>query len=267
MKKTVENRTMSVVLAELNASVDSYNLATETATKAELTVAQKKLVEEYNTLSMYSTYGACIKEKQPILALAKAYNYDTVSIKDTPHTEVIEGVQHSSITRSVKDGDKRLDLVKFIEWTEEHNKSVASDRYWKVKTEEARGFVVDQWRKFFASKGDTHTVSIGQTKKKLQAMVDALVFIKTESDKNAVVVNNDCAKWVLGFANSRKDSRVEKNVVITGNILQRSTWAALLMDVMHKLATGKDYELIFGDPEEDTKEEVKAAVAKEATAK
>ena len=258
MKKSVENRTMSVVLAELNASVDNYNTATETAEKASLAVAQKLLVEEYNNLSMLSAYGACMKEKQPILALAKAYYYDVVSIKDSLHNEVIEGVQHSSVTRAVKDGVKRLDLVKFIEWTEEHNKSVASDRYWKIKSEEARGCIVEQWKKFFASKGDTHTMSIGQTKKKLQAMVDALVFIATESGKNAVVVDNTCAKWMLGFANSRKDSKVENNIVIAGNILPRGTWSTLIMDMMHKLATGKDYELIFGDPEEDAKEEAQA---------
>ena len=258
MKKSVENRTMSIVLAELNASVDSYNSASTPAEKASLSVAQKLLVEEYNTMSMLSAYAACMKEPQPILALAKTYYFDVVSTKDTLHNEVIEGVQHSSVTRSVKDGVKRLDLVKFIEWTEEHNKSVASDRYWKTKTEEARACIIEQWKKFFASKGDTHTMSIGQTKKKLQAMADALVFIKTETDKNAVVVDNSCAKWMLGFANNRKDSKAETGVAITGNILNKSTWSVLIMDMMHKLATGKDYELIYGDPEESAEEAVKA---------
>lgn len=121
--------------------------------------------------------------------------------------------------------------------------------------EAARAVVENEWKKFFAAKGDTHAVSIGKTKKALQDMFDSLVFIKTETGKNAVIANGDIAKWVIGFANSRKDSKADGKITITGNVLPKATWATLQMDILHKAVTGKTFDIIFGDPEEDAKPE------------
>ena len=33
------------------------------------------------------------------------------------------------------------------------------------------------------------------------------------------------------------------------------------MDILHKAVTGKTYDIIYGDPEEDAKEDVKPAAA------
>ena len=186
--------------------------------------------------------------------MAKRYYYDTVSTKDAVHNEVEDGVQKSTVTRAVHDGCKKLNIVKFIEWTAERNKSVAADRLWKTKVEAARAVVEDEWKKFFASNGDSHSMSIGKTKKALQAMFDALVFVPAESGKNTLVANGDIAKWVLGFANSRKDSKVDGNIVITGNVLPKATWGTLQLDILHKVVTDKKYEIIFGDPEEETED-------------
>lgn len=271
MKKIIEGRTMSVVREELNASVDKYNLCENAVERVQLSVDHKKLAEEYNTLSMLSAYAECMKDETPLVALAKVYYYDTVSVKDAVHNEVIDGVQTSSVTRSVQDGCKKLNIVKFIEWTEEHNKSVAAAKDWRAKMEAARAVVENEWKKFFAAKGDTHAVSIGKTKKAIQSMFDALVFIACENnaDKNAVIANGDIAKWVIGFANSRKDSKADGKVTITGAVLPKATWATLQMDILHKAVTGKDYEIVYGDPEEEAAEDAKAATkpAAEAAAK
>lgn len=263
MKETVKTRTMAIVLDELNKSVDEYNLATDAVERVQLTVKHKNLAQEYNELSLLCAYAECMKAEKPIVELAKRYYYDTVSVKDNVHNEVVDGVQKSSITRSVKDGNKKLDLSKFIEWTEERNKSVAAAKDWKTKVVNARKVIEIEWKKFFASKGDSHAMSIGKTKKALQEMFDSLVFIKTESNKNAIIANGDIAKWVLGFANSRKDSKVDDNITITGNVLPRATWNTLLMDILHKAVSGKTYEIIYGEPEENT-EDKKSEANKES---
>jgi hypothetical protein len=245
--------------------VDSYNLSENAVERVQLSVDHKKLVEEYNTLSMLSAYAECMKDATPLVALAKAYYYDTVSVKDAVHNEVKEGVQTSSVTRSVQDGCKKLNIVKFIEWTEEHNKSVAAAKDWRSKMEAARAVVEDEWKKFFAAGGDSHAVSIGKTKRALQAMFDALVFIACENDtdKNAIIANGDIAKWVIGFANSRKDSKADGKITITGSVLPKATWATLQMDILHKAVTGKTYDIIYGDPEEEPAEEAAAEPAAE----
>ena len=256
--KNAENRTMSVVLEELNASVDKYNLATDSVERVQLSVEHKNLVQEYNELSLLNAYAGFMKDETPLVALAKAYYYPTVSVKDAVHNEVVDGVQQSSVTRSVKEGDKKFDVVKFIEWTEERNKSVAAQKDWKSKVGSARNSIETEWKKFFAAKGDSHAMSVGKAKKALQEMFDALVFIAGASGKNAVIANGDVAKWVLGFANSRKDAKVDGNITITGSVLPRQTWNTLLLDILHKAVTGKTYDIIFGEPEEDAAEEVKA---------
>ena len=250
MKKNVENRTMAIVLAELNTSIDAYNLSTDAVERVNLTVKHKNLTQEYNDLSLLSAYAECMKADKPLMELAKRYYYNTVSVKDAVHNEVENGVQKSSVTRSVQEGDKKFNVVKFIEWTAERNKSVAADKSWKSKMEAARAVVEGEWKKFFTSNGDTHSMSIGKTKKALQEMFDALLFVASESGKNAIIANGDVAKWVLGFANSRKDSKVDGKITITGNVLPKATWGTLQLDILHKAVTDKTFDIVYGDPEE-----------------
>ena len=265
MKNPVENRTMSVVLEELNASVDRYNdldPATNAAERNALALTHKNLVQEFNELSMLTAYAAFMNEELPLLALAKTYYYDTVSVKDTVHNEVIDGVMTSTVTRSVNDGNKKFDVAKFIIWTEEHNRSVAADRKWKSAVEKSRSSIEAEWKKFFTGKGETTKLSVGKTKSVLQDMFDALIFIAGKSGKNAFIADGAIARYMIGFANSRKDSLVDGKVKITGNVLPRQTWSTLLLDIMHMAATGKTYEVIYGDPEEAEDE---AEVEAEAT--
>lgn len=267
MKNSVENRTMSVVLEELNASVDKYNEATNAAERVQLAVTHKALVEEYNELSLLSAYAGFMADEMPLVALAKAYYYDVVSVKDNVHNEVVEGVMKSTVTRSVNPGNKKLDVSKFIEWTEERNKSVAAGKDWKVKIGAARNSIENEWKKFFASGKDTHSMSIGKAKKALQAMFDSLVFIAGKSSKNAIIANGDIAKWVLGFANSRKDIKAEDgNIVITGSVLPAQTWRTLLLDILHKAVTNKSFDIIYGDPEAEDEAQPEAETTADAEA-
>lgn len=267
MKKTVENRTMSVVLEELNNSVDKYNLAVDAAERNQLACAHKNLVQEYNELSLLSAYAEFMKAEVPLVALAKAYYYETVSVKDKVHNEVVDGVAKSSVTRSVVDGEKKLDVAKFIEWTEERNKSVAAAKDWKAKIGAARSSIESEWKRFFASNADKKDISIGKVKKATQSAFDALVFIPCENDKdkNAIIANGDVAKALIAFANSRKDAKIDGKITIKGEILPRNTWNVLLLDALHNVVEGKKYEISYGLEEEDAKAAAKAAKAKAET--
>ena len=125
MEKLVESRTMATVLAELNDSVDKYNLESDANAKVALAMKHRELVQEYNELSLLSAYSDFMRADVPVVALAKAYYYDTISVKDNAHNEVdpITKAMKSSTTRSVEDGKKKLDVAKFIDWTAERNKS------------------------------------------------------------------------------------------------------------------------------------------------
>lgn len=262
MKNTVENRTMSVVLEELNNSVDKYNLAGADE-KNQLAIEHKNLVQEYNELSLLSAYAEFMSAEVPLVALAKAYYYETVSVKDKVHNEVVNGVAKSSITRSVVEGEKKLDIAKFIEWTEERNKSVAASKDWRTKVGAARSSIENEWKRFFASNADKKDISIGKVKKAAQAAFDALVFIPCENnkDKNAIIADGDVAKGLIAFANSRKDARVDGVIKIKGEILPRNTWNVLLLDALHNVVEGKKYELVYGLEDEDAKAKADKAKA------
>ncbi len=263
MSKNVENRTLSVILEELNSSIDQYNLSHDGDERGKLADDHKKLAQEYNQLSMLTAYTKFMDSEVPLVALAKAYYYDVISVKDKVHNEVVNGVAKSSITRSVVDGEKKHDIAKFIEWTEERNKSVAAAKDWKAKVGAARSSIENEWKRFFASKSDKKDISIGKVKKAAQAAFDALVFIPCENstDKNAIIADGDVAKGLIAFANSRKDARIDGEIKIKGEILPRNIWNVLLLDALHNVVEDKKYELVYGLEDEDAKAKAQAVKA------
>jgi hypothetical protein len=260
--KKIENRTMSAVLEELNNSVDKYNETEDAMEKVQLAARHRELVAEYNEASLLNAYAGFMNSDNPIIALAKAYYYPVVSVKDNVHNEADPEtkVVKSVVARSVNESDKKLDVVSFIKWTEECNKSVAANKTWEAKIGVARNSIENEWKKFFASNKDSHSMSIGKAKKALQSMFDALVFIPCENDtdKNAIIANGDIAKWVLGYANDRKDTKVDGNITITGAVLSKAKWKTLLMDILHKAVTGKTFEIVYGEPEKEVAKKVEA---------
>jgi hypothetical protein len=255
MEKTVKNRTMAVVLEELNTSVDKYNNESDAIERANLASKHKELVQEFNELSLLNAYAEFMKDEHPVIALAKAYYYDTVSVKDNVHNEVVNGVKTSTVTRSVNDGNKKLDVAKFIEWTCERNKCVAADKGWKAEIGAARSSIEKEWKRFFASKSDKKDISIGSVKKATQKAFDALVFIPCENnkDKNAVIANGDVAKMLIAFANKLQDSKNDGKIDIKGTILPVQTWNALLLTALHLVVENKKYEVVYGTEEEAAK--------------
>lgn len=251
-KKINEARTMNVVLEDIKVNVDKLNAA-KSEDKADIEVKIVELEKEYNELSLLNSWGEFVAAEIPMVAFAKAYTYPVIGHKIVPHRETVNGVKvvtHTCVIDTTK--TRLLNVAEFVAWTEERGASVAHDTNWRGALNDASDSIIAQWKGFFAAKGDTRKVSIAKMKKALQDMVDALVFIPTESGRNAVLVKSDIAKAAFAFANSRKDG-------LQGNVLPGSIWKKLQMDVLHAVVEGKEYTITYGDPvEAETEEEAPA---------
>lgn len=260
MMNNTEKRTMEVVLAEIKANISSFNLSTDPAEKNKLELELKGLETEYNELSLLSTWGKFVEDENPMVAFAKAYNYPIVGHSDVNHRETHEGVMTVVRTRVLDEAKTRiLNVQDFIAWTEERGASAAHDKNWRKAVNEAQDSVIDQWKGFMASKGDTRTVSIGKMKKALQSMVDALVFVEGAKGGNAIIVKSDVAKAVFALCNQRKDG-------LKGSIMSASVWKKMQVDVLHAAVAGKEFTVSFGDDDTDTKPTTEPATSDEQPA-
>ena len=257
MKENTAARTMEVVLKEIKENISSFNLTTDPVMKNQLELALKTLENEYNELSLLNTWTIFIAQENPMVAFAKAYDYEIIGHKDVDHRETKDGVKSIVRTRVLDESKRRiLNVQEFVEWTEERNASVAHDtKAWRKAINDARESVIEQWKGFMAAKGDTRAVSIGKMKKALQSMVDALVYVEGTKGGNAIIVKGDVAKAVFALCTQRKDG-------LKGSVMSASVWKKLQVDVLHAAVAGKDFTINYGDEDPEMAE----APAEEAAA-
>lgn len=262
-----EGRTLDIIRNELVDAVDKYNLSVNADERADLEVSMKGLVDEWNELSLLTAYSSFLDDAQPLVAFGKAYTYATISTKDHKHNEVVGGVKRSVSTRSVEDGFRQLSVTKFLNWAKESNKNLAADKLWIEKWGAAREEVNKQWKRIFASKGENSELKIGQMKRALQSLFDALVFIEAAggSKKNALVATGDMAKYALSLSNVRKVDLKEKTQKVQN--MSSQLWEQIGMDIWHQVCANKTYEVVIGDeqPEEETAEEKKPEASAKKT--
>lgn len=259
-----EGRTLDIIRKELTEAVDKYNLSVNADERADLEVTMKALVDEWNELSLLTAYSSFLDDAQPLVAFGKAYTYATISTKDNKHKEVVNGVKRSVSTRSVEDGFRQMSVTKFLNWAKESNKILAADKLWVEKWGAAREEVNKQWKRIFASKGESSDLKIGQMKRTLQALFDALVFIEAQggSGKNALVATGDMAKYALGVSNVRKVDLKEKTQKVQN--MSTQLWEQVGMDIWHQVCANKTYEVVIGDekPEEEAEDKKPEATKK-----
>ena len=270
MAKNIQNtegRTLDIIRKDLVDSVDKYNLSSNADERAELELTIKKLTEEWNELSLLTAYASFLDDAQPLVAFGKAYTYATIGAKDHPHKEVVNGVKRTVHTLSVEDGVKQLSVTKFLNWAKESNKELATDKLWIEKWGAAREEVNKQWKRIFASKGEKSELKIGQMKRTLQALFDALVFIEAQggSGKNALVATGDMAKYALGLSNVRKVDLANKTQKVQN--MSSQLWEQIGMDIWHQVCANKTYTVVIGDEEPEEESADKKPEAAEAEAK
>lgn len=247
MEKKFVARTAEVVLNEIKENITSFNLTTDSAERNKLEVALKSLETEYNLLSLHNTWAKFMAAENPMVAFAKAYEYDIIGHKDPDVRKTVEGVMRITRTRVVDESKTRLLNVKeFVEWTEACGQSVANDKHWRKAVTAARDAIIAEWKSFMATKDTaaTHTVSFKKMQTALQAMVDALVFVKGSAGGNAVIVKRDTVKAAFAFCTQRKDG-------LKGSIMSEAVWKKLQMDVLHAAVAGKTFTISYGDEESE----------------
>ena len=159
-----EARTMGVILDELNINVNTYNeLDAIDPKRVELADEAKKLVNEYNELSLLTTYAKCMEAELPLKALVETFSYNTVGVKYAPHPKVVDGVKRTIYSGSITEKPSMLDITKFLTWAAEGNKQVAHEKDWKVKMLAAKVAIKTEWKKYLESKGESTSISIHQT--------------------------------------------------------------------------------------------------------
>ena len=262
--KNTEGRTLTTIRNELVEAVDKYNLSSDADERAGLELSMKKLTEEWNELSLLTAYASFLEDAQPLVAFGKAYTYATIGAKDHPHKEVVNGVKRTVHTMSVEDGVKQLSLTKFLSWAQESNKMLAADKLWIEKWGAAREEVNKQWKRIFASKGENTELKIGQMRRALQNLFDALVFIEAAggSGKNALFATGNMAKYALALSNVRKVNLSEKTQKVQN--MSSQLWEQIGMDIWHQVCANKTYEVVIGDekPEEEAEDNKSEDTAK-----
>lgn len=246
-----EGRTLDTIRAELEAKVDQYNLTSDAVERSDLRDAMKKLTAEWNEGSLLTVYANCMGKDQPLLAFGVEYTYPTISTKDAPHSQMVNGVKTTVFTCIIEEGVKQMSLPKFLAWAKEGNHHIVADKEWDKKWTAAHAEVNAQWKRIFNTKADNTELKIGQMKKKLQELFDSLLFIAAEggSGKNALVATGDHAKYALGLANERKVDLKTKAQKIQS--MSTQMWDKIGMDIFHQICAKKSYEVIIGDEESE----------------
>ena len=252
MAKKTEERTMDVVLAEIKDNIDKYNLEKDAAKRNTLEVGIKNLVTEYNEMSLLDAYATFKADSDPMVALAKAYTYNVIGAKATPHQEMVNGVKKSIVTMVLnEDKTKLLNAAKFIDWMAERNGAVTARADWRKRVNDAHKVLIDQWKSFIEDGTD---FKVGVLKAALQDMVDAFIMLEGENGKNAYVVTSKVARSIIAFCTSRKDG-------LKGTIAAKNTWERIQMDVLHAVVTRKEFEIAYGEAEDVSEAEAEEEAA------
>ena len=255
MKNEVTVRTLEIIAAEADTKVNELNNEQELSKRITMESEVDGLIKEYNELSLLTAYAAAKAEELPIIALAKACTYVTISKKKTASTDLIDGVAKRVETFSVQKKDSALNILKFIKWLEERNFKMPEG--WRANMSAVKADVIDQWQAFDKA-GEKYTFKIGQLKRLLQTMVNDMGFIPGEKGNNALVVKGAHAKTVLKYSN-------RKTGVLAGETMTPKIWDELLMSVLHGVATGGAFENTYGGSAVFKEETAEAPAEESAT--
>ena len=269
---TYDNLTMQEIRTLLDKKVEAWNLADDISEKINLEVEMADLTQRYNELSMLSVYAKCLADEQPSVAFIKAYYYPVISTKKTQCKDIEDGKSKSYYVYSVKETDnkgnrlvKNLELVKFLDWTADRNKLAAYAKDWKSKTNAARRVINGECEKQVNSK-DGYKISKTKIKTALQAMFDSLVFIPSETGKNAVVASGTIAGLIVHLAADLKEEYNDGSPDFTPEFLRDKKWYKLVMQFLNIAVTGKTLKPVYGEPEDPAKAKAKAKAKADAPA-
>jgi hypothetical protein len=256
------NLTMQEIRTLLGEKVDAWNAETDISLKVKLERECKDLVKDYNETSMFTVFSNCFADEQPVVAFAKAYYYNVISIKKSNQKDVdADGKAVTYEVYSVVETDKKgnklhktLDLVKFLEWTEQRNKCAAADKNWRTKFYAARDIINDECKIQMNSK-DGYKISKNKIKTALQEAFDALAFIKSKTGKNAIIAKGKLVDPIQHLVGKLEEEYDNGSPDFTVSFLKGDEWKKLAFVLLNLAVRGKEFTIVYGDPEEPATED------------
>lgn len=232
-----------VFVAKYNDALKTENMRAMSAAEADLL----KVEEKYADTSMGEVFARCRAAADPMKAAVIQYDYFILSHKL---------VKQNGIPLKIELDDKRtkqIDLVKFGKYcgispvwayrVEKFNQLMAlrAAKELKISDEEVKRIVNSFYMDELAKKielGGTPT-SNNQICKQLQTVIDGFLFEDDGNRSNVYKVNShDVAYLVMCYTRRGKQA-------LTVAVAKNAFLHRLVMDVAHRLATGKVYGLQY----------------------
>lgn len=258
---------------EIEGYIDDYNKAMKENDLAKAMSIEAKLREtegEYAAEKATEVFNELAKAENPIKAAVEKHSYLVVGHRAEREEGVITGFV------LVEDKVRQIDLVKFC-------KHCKLDTKWQYLVEKFNQLLalraaneLKLGKKEIAKISDSfymnklaREVEMGGTPdsntaicKQLQMIIDAVLFLDNGKGKNSVKANNHDIAYLLMCYTKRGKKKL--SVAIAKNSFVHS----LVMDVMHRIVTGKTYDLEYKmvKTEEVSKPETTTAEKSETTA-
>ncbi len=231
-------------IAEYNAALDENNFVkmsqAETALKAaETNYAKTKEEEVFEVLKA---------EENPVKAAIVEHSYNVVTHKVNRENGEIVGFE------LVTDRLRQIDLLKFCKYcdlptawqykVEKFNQLLALRTANDLKLPKAK--IKDICDSFYMNKL-SREIDLGGTPdsntqicKQLQMVVDAIIYEDNGKGKNLYRVNNHDVAYLLMVYTQRNNKKV-----CSVRVAKNSYMHKLVLDVMHRILTGKVYDLEY----------------------
>lgn len=230
-------------IGEYNEALKENDLAKATRTEQELKDAEVAYAEA----KCVEVFGELAKSENPVKAAVAAHSYFVVSHRVKREEGSITGFE------IVEDKVRQIDLVKFCEYikaptlwkysVEKFNQLLALRTATELKMTKAQ---IKKICDSFYMNDLARQVEMGGTPdsntaicKQLQQVVDAILFEDNGKGKNVHRVNNHDVAYLL-MCYTKRGKKVLSVAVAKNAYIHR-----LVLDVMHRIVTGKAYDLEY----------------------
>lgn len=232
------------------AKINEYNEALKENDLTKATHAEQELKDAeaaYAEAKCVEVFGELAKSESPIKAAVAMHSYLVVSHRAKREEGSVTGFE------IVEDKVRQIDLVKFCEYihtptmwkysVEKFNQLLALRTATELKMTKAQ---IKKICDSFYMNDLSRKVEMGETPdsntaicKQLQQVVDAILFEDNGKGKNVYRVNNHDVAYLL-MCYTKRGKKVLSVAVAKNAYIHR-----LVLDVMHRIVTGKSYDLEY----------------------
>lgn len=214
--------------------VETHNESTDLSERNKLAKEARDLNQDYNNTSVLDVYAQCLEAENPMLTFIKTYTYPTMSV----------GVKKDTGNLTIKDDGKAvMNLWDFVKWAARLNKQVVHAIDWEGKAEDTRQILlgIAEGNIVRDTKDD-----VGMMKAAMQAAFDSVIMLPGKSGNNAVIAKSKACRTIIMTCGSLDT----KNLKATFG--KSATWQGQFFMFLYCAVEGKEPELTFGDPDDQS---------------